>query len=320
MPFELGTDRLDGTYYGVVTDRNDPCGTGQVRVRVFGVHSTDKNELPTEDLPWATVPKTGGMFGPPETGRMVEIQFKDGNPDYPVVRGVIEGVRFEGDPFGALGYERKQFGNSVPSWPAGTERFRPDEPSVPRCSRGDITGTPIEIANNAKEHACEMSYGTKLAIANARLAGLQFMEKIRAAIKALFASTGENSFLSSIQQRLKSLLVWIKDITKKMKIIQDILVAVNLVTNKLKEMIQYILTLPARLLKEAGDCITKFMNDLNDALSDTFTGPGVVGVASDLKKTVDAGQTAVQTAQETYAQAEQTVNNVQDLVNTVERV
>lgn len=320
MPFELGTDRLYGTYHGVVVDRRDPLLTGRVRVRVFGVHSTDKNELPTDSLPWATVIKTGALFGPPETGRMVDIEFKDGDPNYPMVKGVIEGVRFDGDPFGVLGYERQQFGNVLPAWPTGTVRFKPDEPSVPRCSRGDITGTPIEIANNAKEHACEMSYGTKLAIANARLAGLEFMQKIRLAIKKLFEAEGQNTLLSSIQQRLKSLLVWIKNITKQLKVIQDILDAVNVVTKKLKEMIEYILTLPARLLKEANDCISKFMNDLNDALSDTFTGPGIVGVTSDLKKTVDAGQTAVKTATETYAKAEETVNNVQDLTNTVERV
>jgi len=37
----------------VVEDRNDPLELGRVRVRVVGIHDSDTNYLPTEDLPWA---------------------------------------------------------------------------------------------------------------------------------------------------------------------------------------------------------------------------------------------------------------------------
>lgn len=42
-------------FTGVVEARNDPAMLGRVRVRIFGIHSMDKNEIPTETLPWATV-------------------------------------------------------------------------------------------------------------------------------------------------------------------------------------------------------------------------------------------------------------------------
>jgi hypothetical protein len=50
---------------GVVEDRNDPAFMGRVRVRIFGVHSTDRTEIPTETLPWATplFPATAASFG-----------------------------------------------------------------------------------------------------------------------------------------------------------------------------------------------------------------------------------------------------------------
>lgn len=38
---------------GVVEDRNDPIFLGRARVRIFGWHTDDKTQLPTEDLPWA---------------------------------------------------------------------------------------------------------------------------------------------------------------------------------------------------------------------------------------------------------------------------
>jgi hypothetical protein len=41
-------------YVGIIEDRADPLMLGRCRVRVVGVHTADKTELPTEGLPWAT--------------------------------------------------------------------------------------------------------------------------------------------------------------------------------------------------------------------------------------------------------------------------
>jgi len=48
---------LDGFVWftGVVEDRNDPDKLGRVRVRSLGFHTEDLNDIPTADLPWATV-------------------------------------------------------------------------------------------------------------------------------------------------------------------------------------------------------------------------------------------------------------------------
>ena len=47
---------LSGEFYsftGVVDDRMDPEKLGRYRVRVLGIHTDDKEVLPTSDLPWA---------------------------------------------------------------------------------------------------------------------------------------------------------------------------------------------------------------------------------------------------------------------------
>lgn len=41
-------------FSGVVEDRLDPLQMGRCRVRITGMHTEDKNELPTNKLPWAT--------------------------------------------------------------------------------------------------------------------------------------------------------------------------------------------------------------------------------------------------------------------------
>jgi len=42
-------------WYGVVEDRKDPLFLGRVKVRCIGFHTDDKNEIPTDELPWAQV-------------------------------------------------------------------------------------------------------------------------------------------------------------------------------------------------------------------------------------------------------------------------
>lgn len=42
-------------FYGVVEDRNDPLKAGRVRVRIFGKHSENVSDIPTDALPWSQV-------------------------------------------------------------------------------------------------------------------------------------------------------------------------------------------------------------------------------------------------------------------------
>jgi len=89
-------------FMGVVEDRQDPLELGRCRVRCLGLHTQNKIDIPTEDLPWATPvqPMTSASMngigytplGPVE-GSWVVGFFRDGaNAQDPILIGTVGGV------------------------------------------------------------------------------------------------------------------------------------------------------------------------------------------------------------------------------------
>ena len=94
---------LDGFvwFIGVVEDRQDPSKLGRVKVRCLGFHTEDKNDIPTEDLPWAHVmhpvtdPSMQGMGTTPSflvEGSWVVGFFRDATEkQQPIIMGSLPG-------------------------------------------------------------------------------------------------------------------------------------------------------------------------------------------------------------------------------------
>jgi len=88
-------------FVGVVEDRLDPTYTGRLRVRALGHHTSNKELLPTADLPWASIllPVTSaGITGLGQTpsglveGSWVLGYFRDGETrQEPVILGSLPG-------------------------------------------------------------------------------------------------------------------------------------------------------------------------------------------------------------------------------------
>lgn len=55
-------------FIGVVEDRDDPLKLGRVRVRIFGMHSANKNDIKTIELPWSSVMMPVNSAGISEIG------------------------------------------------------------------------------------------------------------------------------------------------------------------------------------------------------------------------------------------------------------
>ena len=88
-------------FTGVVEDRNDPLEIGRVRVRCLGYHTENKTELPTSDLPWASVmapttsPSMSGLGQTPSflvEGSWVVGFFRDVDLQEPLIMGSLPGI------------------------------------------------------------------------------------------------------------------------------------------------------------------------------------------------------------------------------------
>ena len=94
-------------YFGVVENRVDPLELGRCQVRVVGLHTHDKNLLPTADLPWcATMQPTisaamNGIghtpIGPVE-GTSVVVTYLDDSMQQGLIMGAVGGIATEPVP------------------------------------------------------------------------------------------------------------------------------------------------------------------------------------------------------------------------------
>lgn len=145
-------------WMGVVEDNNDPEQLGRVRVRCLGLHTEDKEALPTEDLPWAMVmmPTTGastsGVGHSPSgllNGSWVMGFFRDATAcQEPVVMG-----SFPGNP---VARPNTAYGFSDPS---GEHPREIDEPDTNRSARGASNSLVFSTraAGISQGHASDIS-------------------------------------------------------------------------------------------------------------------------------------------------------------------
>ena len=124
-------------FVGVVEDRQDPEELGRVRVRAFGWHTDNKQDIPTESLPFAQVlhnANSPNSAHAPREGEWVVGFYLDGeSAQHPVVLGVLPGKPATSPD--------KQVGFNDPN---GEYPSRINESSLNRLSRGREDGTITE--------------------------------------------------------------------------------------------------------------------------------------------------------------------------------
>lgn len=141
---------LDGFvwFFGVVEDRQDPLGLGRVKVRCYGWHSESLVDIPTENLPWATMSHSTNnrSFSTPREADLVFGFFADGRSgQIPIIIGIVPGY-FTNPPNTGAGF------NDLRS--QATLKISPKKP-VSREYKTDGSGIVIKEANTANSSVVE---------------------------------------------------------------------------------------------------------------------------------------------------------------------
>jgi len=169
------SEKMYGFFRGVVEDNNDPEKAGRVRVRIFGIHTSQLRKtidegIPASELPWAEpcLPIVEGsisgfgIWGVPLQGSHVMIFFEANNVSQPRYFASMPGIPESQFSLEADSDERGVFeqlaGHTEGSGDLAKGFRDPDlvypledrlgEPDVDRLARGVTTDTPVEFKNN----------------------------------------------------------------------------------------------------------------------------------------------------------------------------
>jgi hypothetical protein len=301
---------MNNNYYqnwvGIVEDRNDPVKL-RCRVRIIGVHPISKAQVPTEALPWASIscpPSSMLSLMMPKEGDTVDGYFMHGNPDFPVITGVIHGIRLE-EQNNQLGFNDPRLPEMIikaPKPAKGVVYEQIGVPSLPLIVMEDIKlleQTTIHKSNQNLEHVCDIARLMRNNAALARLKFSEIMRPIREAIKnllkALGLTSGETSYWIEFAKKIAREL---KNIAKSISEIADLATVVVDFAKKVRAMIDYINSLPLKLYNLLKQCLSNLVASLTAGFTELFSLSGktdfteAIAVFNDIKKSAGEVYTA----------------------------
>jgi lysozyme len=141
---------LDGFvwWFGVPENRQDPLGLGRVQVRIYGWHTDSLSDIPSQNLPWASVVHAVNdrAFGTPREADLVFGFFADGRSgQVPIILGIVPGY-FTQAPNTGAGF------NDLRS--QATLKLAPKHP-IGRVYRTDGSGVIVNEANTGSNIVLE---------------------------------------------------------------------------------------------------------------------------------------------------------------------
>ena len=319
-------------WIGVVEDRFDPLNVGRCRVRIFGSHTENLQEIPTADLPWATPlypVNSANSFGTPMEGDYVFGFFLDGLASQaPAMMGVFPGIpQSEGPTNVGFSPTAKYVISALtttgpvvtpetdvkpvvdPSTPA-MKLVQTGKPTTPALAR-TLTGTSVEKSNNNRAHVCDVAHALRFDSAIEKLSEfLQFL-KTRAGIELASDGAAGSPLASQVLETIKVIRGYVKLIQDGLTFINETIVEISSYLKYVKDMIAWITSLPAALLNMLKQCLLELQTAITGALN--FSDPtGIVGEISglvgDVLKVTKTAQTVAVNTQATVITAQALTN------------
>lgn len=313
-------------FTGVVEGRQDPAMVGRVRVRIIGWHDDNKNLVPTESLPWAQVlmPVTGQRsFSIPKEGEWVMGFFQDGmNGQMPVIMGIYPGIV----PNKSTTYlNQKGFGvtltgesaNTSPTPPAGVNGDEAGKPTTPALARKQVEGTIVDKMNKQVVANCDFKFEVQKNI-KLKQYTKAIADKIREAIRWIVKTLGLTDVTGNFSWVINTLKTYARALNyirkKILKPIQDFTKYVLSYIVLVREMIQWILSLPEKLLQLLQSCLNRLLKAIGSVFSDIVAG-STVDTGFDNEGWQEVVKAASEAASATEGLLNDTLNTAMGLVS-----
>jgi hypothetical protein len=264
-------------WVGIVEDRDDPMKLGAVRARIVGIHSEDKSLVPTSSLPWAQVlqPSTGAKTtSGPREGDWVFGFFQDGDyAQIPVVMGMFPGVEsVQSQTIYRQAVIRK--GSSNVPVPAQFDRTVGEQTSY-RMARGVMEGTLVNATNQQLSAVCDIGGQVNWVVEHITGFFGLVVKAIRAGIRAALAALGfePSGLAAKIIQIAKTINSIATKILRTLEKITNGIATLLRVAREIRALIEYILSLPDKILKFLRDCLQKAIGQIAAGIASILADP-----------------------------------------------
>lgn len=318
-------------WIGVVEDRTDPLNLGRCRVRIFGAHTDNLQELPTNSLPWATPlypVNSSNSFGTPMEGDYVFGFFLDGmSKQAPAMQGVFPGIPQESAregtgfspnakyvaPSNTTGAIVTPENDVKPVTDPETPAMKPvrvGSPTTPALSF-TLSGTGVERSNNNRAHVCDIPGAQKFDAAVNKVKAYVDFTTLRTAIEGVSDGSSSSPLTTQVVNAIKVIRGYVRMVQKGLTFVNETIVEIASYLSYVRAMITWLTSLPAKLLNMLKQCLLELQQALTGALNFSASS-GVVseltGLLGDVMKTAQVANQVAVNAQSTVVTAEALTN------------
>lgn len=200
--------------------------------------------------------------------------------------------------------------DNPPVAPNSGDAPSPGNPDRPQLASGYAQNTGIAASDANRSHACDTSLFVQRNISLAKIFE-PTIRTIREIIKKILDALGITPGSNGIIEQIKKVKRYVDDITKFLKKIQNALDALVVVVKKINALINYILSLPARLLALFVNCLKELYAELKAQFTDVVKS--AIGTKDDGTNVVKEAQALLKSTQSLVATASATATQVASL-------
>ncbi len=153
-----------------------------------------------------------------------------------------------------------------PNPPSGVAIERFGEPSLPALAREIIDKTGRDISNANRQHACDFAMYVRANMAAARIGTGKIAQEIRKAVQLLIKALAPSPGGSAIAEQIRTFAKMIKRLADMLEEINDYIEVFTVYVKKIRQLIDYILGLPAKLLEMFRKCLSQAYAELAEGL------------------------------------------------------